>query len=164
MEPPLPDRFEERFWKRHSNPRSGWSRTILMPALLFVVYHRKWRLAGAALLFTLVNPVLFSAPENDDAWMTRVVLAERWWTREQAEGVFDHTYPNGLNLLNVPVSVYAFVAAYRRRPARAGIAGAVSMGLKFWYVGALVKRYDAAVAGRAPDQRCADNESVSTDG
>ena len=144
MEPSLLADFEERFWKRHSNPKSGWSRTILMPALLFAVYHREWRLAGAALLFTVVNPVLFSPPENDDAWMTRVVLAERWWTREKQAGVFDRTHPNGLNLLNVPVSVYAFVAAYRRRPVHAGVAGVLSMGLKFWYVGALVRRYDDA--------------------
>lgn len=144
MEPSPLDDFEERFWKRHSNPKSGWSRTVLTPALLFTVYHREWRLAGAALVFTLINPLLFSPPENDDAWMTRVVLAERWWTRERREGVFDRTYPNGLNLLNVPVSVYAFVAAYRRRPVQAGVAGVLSMGLKFWYVGALVRRYDDA--------------------
>ncbi|WP_123621946.1 DUF6653 family protein [Halorubrum sp. CSM-61] len=140
----VPDRLEERFWKRHSNPKSGWSRTALTPVLLYAVYHRKWRLAGAAVLFALVNPVLFPPPADDDAWMTRVVLAERWWTRERKAGLLDRSYPNGLNLLNVPVSIYAFLAAYRRRPVRAGVAGAVSMALKFWYVGALVRRYDAA--------------------
>ena len=145
MESPASDNFEEQFWKRHSNPKSGWSRTTLMPALLFAVYHRRWRLAGAMLVFTLVNPVLFSPPENDDAWMTRVVLAERWWTRERKEDLFDYTYPSGLNLLNIPVSVYAFIAAYRQQPVRAGIGGVLSMGLKFWYVGVLVKRYDATI-------------------
>ncbi|WP_128905551.1 DUF6653 family protein [Halorubrum amylolyticum] len=140
----VPDQLEEQFWKRHSNPKSGWSRTALTPALLYAVHHRKWRLAGAAVFFALVNPVLFSPPEDDDAWMTRVVLAERWWTREREEGLLDCGHPNGLNLLNVPVSIYAFVAAYRRKPVRAGVAGVVSMGLKFWYVVALVRRYDAA--------------------
>jgi hypothetical protein len=142
--PTLPHDFEERFWRRHSDPKSGWSRAVLLPVLLFAVYHRKPRLAGAALLFAAVNPVLFSPPETDDAWMTRAVLAERWWTREREAGLFDLTHPNRLNLLNVPVSAYAFVAAYRRRPLRAGLAGAVSMGLKFRFVGALVRRYDAA--------------------
>jgi hypothetical protein len=139
----LPDDLEARFWRRHSNPKSGWSRTVLLPALLFAAYHRKWRLAGAALLFGLLNPVLFPPPDDDDAWMTRAVLAERWWTRDASEGVFDRSYPNALNIVNVPVTAYAFVAAYRRRPARAGVAGAVAMALKFWYVGALVRRYDA---------------------
>ncbi|TKX75454.1 hypothetical protein EXE46_03130 [Halorubrum sp. GN11_10-6_MGM] len=140
----LPDDFEARFWRRHSNPKSGWSRTVLLPALLYALYHRNWRLAGAALLFTVANPVLFAPPETDDAWMTRVVLAERWWTREEDAGLLDRGYPNGLNLLNVPVSLYAFVAAYRRRPVRAGVACVIAMGLKFWYVAALVRRYDAA--------------------
>jgi len=144
MVPTLPNDFEERFWRRHSNPKSGWSRTVLLPALLFAVYHRKPRLAGAVLLFTAVNPVLFSPPDDDDAWMTRAVLAERWWARERRAGLSDLTHPNRLNLLNAPVSAYAFVAAYRRRPLRTGLAGAVSMGLKFWFVGALVRRYDAA--------------------
>lgn len=143
MTPRIPDHVEEEFWNRHSNPKSGWSRTLLMPALLYGIYHRKWRFVGAALLFTLINPVLFSPPEDDEAWMTRVVLAERWWTRERKESLFDYSYPNGLNLLNIPVSIYALVAAYRRQPVRAGSAGLVSMGLKFWYVGALVRRYDS---------------------
>ena len=117
---------------------------MLLPALLYAVYDRNWRLAAAAIVFTVVNPVLFSPPDDDSAWMTRVVLAERWWTRERRSGIFDGSYPNGLNLCNVPVSVYAFLAAYRRRPVRAAVAGAASMALKFWYVAELVRRYDEA--------------------
>jgi hypothetical protein len=74
--------------------------------------------------------------------MTRVVLAERWWTEEEAAGLLDLGYPNVLNLLNVPTTAYAVLAAYRRRPVRAALAGLASMALKFWYVGALVRRYD----------------------
>ena len=140
----LPDPLEEQFWERHSNPKSGWSRTVLLPALLYAVYDRNWRLAAAAIVFTVVNPVLFSPPDDDSAWMSRVVLAERWWTRERRSRIFDGSYPNGLNLYNVPVSVYAFLAAYRRRPVRAAVAGAASMALKFWYVAELVRRYDEA--------------------
>ena len=140
----LPDPLEEQFWERHSNPKSGWSRTVLLPALLYAIYDRNWRLAAAAIVFTVVNPVLFSPPDDDSTWMTRVVLAERWWTRERRSRIFDGSYPNGLNLCNVPVSVYAFLAAYRRRPVRAAVAGAASMALKFWYVAELVRRYDEA--------------------
>ena len=140
----LPDPLEEQFWERHSNPKSGWSRTVLLPALLYAVYDRNWRLAAAAIVFTVVNPVLFSPPDDDSTWMARVVLAERWWTRERRSRIFDGSYPNGLNLCNVPVSVYAFLAAYRRRPVRAAVAGAASMALKFWYVAELVRRYDEA--------------------
>ncbi len=94
-------------------------------------------------MFAVLNPLLFAPPENDDAWMTRVVLTEQWWTDEMNRGVLSASYPNVLNLLNVPLSAYALVAAYRRQPYRAIVAGVLSMGLKFLFVGALVRRYDA---------------------
>jgi hypothetical protein len=64
-------------------------------------------------VFTAINPLLFSSPENNDAWMTQVVLAERWWTEEQEQSVIGVSYPNVLNLLNIPVTGYSFVSAYR---------------------------------------------------
>lgn len=141
---PLPDDVDlaDAFWRRHSNPKSGWSRTLTLPALLYGVYRRDWRLVGAVVAFAALNPLLFSPPADDDAWMTRVVLAERWWTEER-RGVFDLSYPNVLNVLNVPATVYAVAAAYRGHPRRAVVAGAASMALKFWFVASLVRRYDA---------------------
>ena len=147
------DDLRETFWRRHSNPKSGWSRVLVTPALLWAIYHRRWRAAVAVLAFALANPLLFASSDDDDAWMTRVVLAERWWTTERGAGLLDRSYPNVLNLLNVPVTGYALAAAYRRRPRRAALFGALSMGLKFWYVGALVRRYDAERrAADAPDE------------
>lgn len=137
------DEFRELFWKRHSNPKSGWSRTLIFPVLLYAVYQQRWRVAVAVVVFTVVNPVLFSPPTDDEAWMTRVVLAERWWTTEHDQPVFALSYPNVLNVLNIPVAGYAVVAAYRRRPRRTVLAGFLSMALKLWYVASLVRRYDA---------------------
>lgn len=138
--------FRRTFWERHSNPKSGWSRVLVLPVLLYAVYHRRWKLAVSAVVFTVINPLLFSPPESNDAWMTRIVLAEEWWTKEQGQSVSGLTYPNNLNLLNIPVTGYAFVSAYRKQPIRATLCGLVSMALKFWYVGALVNRYDAEMA------------------
>lgn len=138
MSSSVPD-AADAFWRRHANPKSGWSRTLVLPALLYALYRRNWRLLAVVVAFAALNPLLFSPPEDDDAWMTRVVLAERWWTGERRE-IFDLSYPN---VLNVPVTAYAVVAAYRRQPRRAAVAGAASMALKFWFVGALVRRYDA---------------------
>jgi hypothetical protein len=139
----LMDEFSETFWNRHSNPKSGWSRMLVLPALLYAVYQRRWRVAVAAVVFTVVNPVLFSPPADDEAWMTRVVLAERWWTTEHEQPVFELSYPNALNVLNIPATGYAFIAAYQRRPRATVLAGFVSMALKLWYVAALVHRYEA---------------------
>ncbi|MFB1064723.1 DUF6653 family protein [Natrinema sp. H-ect4] len=134
--------FEDPFWERHSNPKSGWSRVLVLPVLLYAVYHRSWKLAGITVVFTAINPLLFSSPENNDAWMTQVVLAERWWTEEQEQSVIGVSYPNVLNLLNISVTGYSFVSAYRKQPIRATLGGLASMILKFWYVGSLVRRYD----------------------
>lgn len=135
--------FKQTIWERHSNPKSGWSRVLVLPVLLYAVYHRNWGLAIAAVVFTVINPMLFSPPEGDDAWMTRVVLAEKWWTEDQQQNVFGRSYSNILNPLNIPITGYAFVSAYRRKPIHATLGGLASMVLKFWYVGALVRRYDA---------------------
>lgn len=141
-ESPTSAGFTDTFWRRHSNPKSGWSRALTLPAVLYAIYHRNWRFLAVVAAFVVLNPLLFSPPETDDAWMTRVVLAERWWTDEMGRGVLDLSYPNVLNVLNVPTSAYALLSAYRRRPIRTILAGGASMGLKFWFVGALVRRYD----------------------
>ncbi|WP_247729744.1 DUF6653 family protein [Halovivax limisalsi] len=143
---PSLEEFEEAFWERHSNPKSGWSRVLVLPALLYALYHRNWKLAGITVVFTAINPLLFSSPKKNDAWMTRVVLAERWWTEEQEQRVIGVSYPNVLNLLNVPVTGYAAVSAYRKQPIRATLGGLASMMLKFWHVGSLVRRYDVEMA------------------
>lgn len=137
--------LEETFWKRHSNPKSGWSRTILLPAILYAIYHRNWRVAVAAVIFTIVNPLLFAPPEDNDAWMTRAVLAERWW-KDEGRGFIGLSYPNVLTVVNIPTTIYALVAAYRRQPVRSALAGVVSMSLKFWYVAELVRAYEAEKA------------------
>lgn len=139
--------LREAFWRRHSNPKSGWSRVATLPALLYAVHERRPRLAAAVLAFVALNPLLFPPPDDDDAWMTRVVLAERWWTDERGEPVLGLSYPHVLNLLNVPVTGYALAAAARRRPRSTAVGCAASMLLKLWYVAALVRRYDAREDG-----------------
>jgi len=138
----VPDDLTDAFWRRHANPKSGWSRTLTLPAILYAVYRRDRRLLAAALAFTLVNPVLFAPPETDDAWMTRAVLAERWWTEERDRAVVGLSYPSVLNVANVFTAGYAVLAAYRWQPLRTALAGAATLALKFWFVAALVRRYE----------------------
>jgi hypothetical protein len=142
----LTEDFAETFWRRHANPKSGWSRTLTLPVILYGVYRRDWRFLTAALAFTAFNPLLFSPPESEDAWMTRVVLAERWWTDELNRSVLGLSYPAVLNVANLATTAYAVLAAYRRRPRRTAVAGAATMALKLWFVAALVRRYDARAA------------------
>lgn len=132
------DWFQDAVWRRHANPRSGWSRVVVLPVLLYGVYARRPRIVAAAIGFTVVNPVLFSPPENADAWMTRVVLGERMYYRHK-EG----TQPvDLLNYANGPVFAYALYSAYRRRPVRTACFTALSMLTKFLFVGYVARYYE----------------------
>lgn len=136
------ERFEDRLWARHSNPRSGWSRVPTGPVIVYALYGRRWRLLLAALLWTAVNPVLFPPPETEDAWMTRAVLAERWWIREEENRTVGPNYPNICNTVGALAFVSALVAAWRRRPVGATLGTVLGVGLKLWWLRVLVRRYD----------------------
>lgn len=130
------------FWRRHSNPLSGWSRVPTGPVIVFAIYRRDWRLLGVALCWTVINPILFAPPETEDAWMTRAVLAERWWL-VAGNGTVGLDYPNVCNGVGGLAFGYAVYAAVRRRGRAAAAATAVGVALKFWWLRALVRRYDA---------------------
>lgn len=135
-------RIEDAFWARHANPKSGWTRVPTGPIVVYAVYRRDWRLLGAALLWTVLNPVLFSPPETEDAWMTRAVLAERWWIREEGNSTIGLGYPNVWNTAGALGFFAALHAAWRRRPVGAGLGALASVALKLWWLRVLVRRYD----------------------
>ena len=136
------EQFEDWFWQRHSNPKSGWTRVPSGAVIIYAIYHRNWRLLGAALVWTAINPLLFSPPETEDAWMTRAVLAERWWVREETNRTVGLGYPNVWNTAAALGFVYALYAAWRRSPEGATLGVVTSVGLKLWWLRVLVKDYD----------------------
>ncbi|GGL37185.1 hypothetical protein GCM10009037_20910 [Halarchaeum grantii] len=137
------DAATDAFWERHANPKSGWSRVLLGPLLLLAASRRDPRLLLAAIAALVLNPVAFARADTADAdsWMTRGVHAERWWLA-RGGGALGLGWPNVLNVLNVPAFAYALYAAYTRRSARALLAYAVSMALKFAWIEAIARRYD----------------------
>lgn len=137
-----PDRLEERFWARHSNPKSGWSRVPTGPVIAYAVYRREWRLLCAALLWAVINPFLFPPPATGDAWMTRAVLAERWWIREKGNRTLGVRSPNVYNAGSAVAAAYTLYAAWRRRPVGATLGTVLTVGLKLQWLRLLVRRYD----------------------
>jgi len=109
--------------------------------MVLAVYRRDWRLLAATLVWTAVNPVLFSPPDNEDAWMTRAVLAERWWLRQDNRTV-GLGYPNVCNAVASTGFLAALLAAWRRRPVGMAVGTALSVGLKLWWLRELVRQYD----------------------
>lgn len=128
----------EWVWRRHANPLSGWSRVLTLPVLMYGIYARQPRVVAAVLAFTVVNPVLFSPPEDADAWMTRVVLGERMYYnhREGRQPI------ELLNFVNGPITAYAVYCAYRRRLVRTALFTALSMATKFAFVGHVARYYE----------------------
>jgi hypothetical protein len=131
--------LDRYFWARHANPKSGWSRVATLPLLMACIYRRNWRGLALTLAFVLLNPVLFSPPDDDSAWMTKVVYGERLWTQESHGHV---GYPEILNLFNGLAAAYALYAALRQRPAETALATALSMALKLWFVSEMVHLYE----------------------
>ncbi len=147
---PTLDQLEDRFWTRHSNPKSGWSRVPTGPLLVYGVYRRRWRLVGLALLWTVLNPLVFPPPADQEAWMTRAVLAERWWVRERGNRTVGAAFPNILNTGSAIASIYALFAAWKRRPADATVGTVLMVGLKLWWLRILVRRYDGRPTESGP--------------
>jgi hypothetical protein len=148
MTDPTERGVEAVLWERHANPKSGWTRVPTGAVIVYAVYRRDPWLLVAALCWAAINPFLFSPPETDDAWMTRGVLAERWWVRKRGNGTVGLSYPNVCNTGSALAFGYALLAAWRRRPAGAAIGAVLGSGLKLWWIGVLVRRYDATVVVR----------------
>jgi hypothetical protein len=138
----VPEGVEDRFWARHSNPKSGWTRVPTGALIAYAVYRRDWRLLSASLVWTALNPLLFSPPETEDAWMTRAVLAERWWIGEQDNRTIGAGYPNVCNTVGALGFLYALYAAWRQSATGVTLGIAASVVLKLWWLQELVIHYD----------------------
>ncbi len=135
------ERLFQTFWERHSNPKSGWTRALSYPVLMLALYRHDWRTLALTVLFVAVNPILFSKPDPQkvaDSWMYKGVLGEQLWIEHGDKS----GYPNLLNRLNVPIFCYGLYSAYRQKPRETAICTALSAGLKFWFVGEMVRYYE----------------------
>jgi hypothetical protein len=72
-------------WMRHANPVSVWTRFAFLPMLAVAVWSRDWigwwsvALVVLALIFMMINPLLFRPPRSTRNWASKAVLGERIW-------------------------------------------------------------------------------------
>jgi hypothetical protein len=100
--------MDDDTWARHANPWSVWSRTTVLPALIFAAWSRVWIGWGAlvpgvaALLWTWGNPRLFGRPASLESWASKAVLGERVWVHRGDRPVSERhrLVPNLLNTVS----------------------------------------------------------------
>lgn len=95
-------------WLRHANPWSVLLRFTVLPILIIAFWSRFW-LGGwvvvpvfLALLWTWVNPRIFSVPQSLDHWTSKAVLGERAWLNRDVVPVpvYHRTVPNILSAVS----------------------------------------------------------------
>ena len=78
-------KMDETIWRRHASPWSVWTRFSCLPWIVMPIWSRQWldwwALAplALALLWTWMNPRVFSPPQDLNNWGSKVTLGERVW-------------------------------------------------------------------------------------
>jgi hypothetical protein len=132
--------LSEQAWTRHSNPWSGWTRVLTMPALAFGLYsHNAW-VFGGVVLWAIVNPLVFPPPKRVDNWMSKGVLGEQLYYQDGKK--FKKDLPTALALLNVPVFAYFMYAGWQQQLIPMILSGLLVMTIKFWFIDRMVFSYE----------------------
>lgn len=136
----LGDGFADRFlWSRHANPWSVWTLVVAYPTLMLAVYRRRWSLLLGTLSFVAVNPLVFSEPDDDSAWATRVVLGEKVWLEE---GILSSPLDALFVALTAPIHLWTIRSAVNQRPVRTTIGTALSLLSMLLFFGRMVALYE----------------------
>lgn len=138
--------MDDTTWARHSNPLSGWTRVSILPLLALGIWSRTWFgwhaswIVALLLVWTWLNPRLFSPPTSNDAWMTQGVLGERIWLARASNPIPDHHAKVAL-LLNTISGISVLVLGYGLWKFDFGLtlAGLIAaMGAKLWFLDRMV--------------------------
>jgi hypothetical protein len=148
-------------WMRHANALSVWTRFSVLSLIALAIWSRDWIgwysliPIALALVWMMVNPLLFPPPRSTRNWASKSVFGERIWVdrnRVDIPAQFRSPVPNTANALaGVGMLVLAYgLITFDVLPTIAGIL-VVSIG-KLWYLDRMVllfedmKRRDAEYA------------------
>ena len=131
--------FNEKIWKRHTNPLSGWTRVIAFYLIPVSVWFQNWFLLIGLLIFFAINPIIFPVPKNKDNWMSKSILGEELWTKK---GVIQKDFPTILNLFNGLFFFVLIYAAYNNLLEITVFSTILSSVFKLWYLDRMVFYYE----------------------
>lgn len=124
--------LSEKTWARHSNAWSGWTRVLSMPLIGVGLYLHSFVILGVAIVWLVINPLVFPRPKNVDNWMSRGVLGEQEYFKDGKKLRYD--VPTLLNILNIPVFVAFLYYGWHQNLEALVLAGFLVMTLKFWFI------------------------------
>ena len=145
-------------WLRHTNPWSVYTRIPIPVLLVAAVWSRVWLgwwslvPIAAVLVWTVINPRVFPAPESTDHWASRGVLGETYWAGRNERPVppRHRTAPlvlAGVSAIGVPFIVWGLVVL---DPWMTAFGVAVQSLGKIWFIDRMALLYDDVVAGPEP--------------
>jgi len=88
--------MEDATWKRHANPWSVWTRFMILPLFVLAIWSRAWIgwwccvPIGLLLVWTFLNPRVFSKPLSTDNWASKATFGERVWLRRKSTPIPTH--------------------------------------------------------------------------
>jgi hypothetical protein len=140
----------EDTWRRHSNPRSVWTRYAALPLLIASIWSRKWLTWWAlvpislSILWLWLNPRIFKPPLSTNNWASKAVLGERVWLNRKKIPI-PHRHQLSIPLLAVSSIAGLFLLAWGliKYSVCATICGmAWILGFKSWFNNRMVLLYD----------------------
>ena len=124
--------LSEQTWSKHANKWSGWTRILLMPMIGVGLYFNDWRVLGLAVLWGIVNPVIFPKPRSVDNWMSMGVVGEQLYFKDGKKLKKD--IPTLLNIINIPLFISFIYFGWTQNIEALVLSGLLVMTVKFWFI------------------------------
>ena len=145
-------------WMRHANPWSVWTRFSVVSLLALAIWSREWIgwycliAVAVALIWMMVNPLLFKPPRSTRNWASKGVFGERIWADRDTVALppqFTTTVPNVANAFStVGLGLLAYgLVELSLLPVLTGIL-IVHLG-KLWFIDRMVLLFED-MKGRDP--------------
>jgi len=142
--------MDEETWARHANPWSVWTRNTVLPILILAFWSRAWlgpwslALIAGAVIWTWINPRLFTRPKSTDNWASKAVLGERVWLNRKAVPVpgRHRRVPNMLSACSGVGMVFVIWGVYVLDIWPTLLGAAVIYLSKLWFLDRMVWLYE----------------------